>query len=747
MTQTPVASSPRRPGVLRLSALGGALFLAGCSVTPQPFTLDEALQAGQADRALLAAAQQPASQAIGLDEAIARALKYNRERRVQLLESVISRNQLQLSHFDMLPELAASAGYTQRSRLSASSSGTFENGTVVRTTPPTYSVSADKESSNQNLALTWNVLDFGLSYVRAGQQADRLLIAQERERKAAHNLIQDVRSAYWRAISAQRLLDKVAPLGKRVDTALANSRQVESLRLRNPLDALTYQRDLLDVRRSLEGLQKDLVDAKTSLATLMGLPAGAAFRLQDPGAAGYPVPEVRLDTETLERSALARRPELMESRYQNRISHAEGRAAMLGLLPGLRLNAGVHHDGSDYLLYNNWNDYGATLSFNLFNLFKAPAVGRQVDAEKLIAQERRLAVTAAVLGQVHVARQGYEQARQQFSTASDYLGVVTRIREQRRLMRAADRSGELELIREELTEMLSELRRDVAYADLQNSHGRIFVSAGLDPLPDRLEDDSLSGLAGALRTRFESWTSGEVGLVTRPLASQVQPWRGPGEHSFAFSADTFSLGGEIAYQARLADGGPLPAWLRFDAGTRTFSANPPAAAREIPIELIARNASGAKASDRFTLQLADVNDAPRPSAADSPELALNPQNGWRVTLPDNLFVDPDSAVLTYRLARRGFLADRDLPEWLQFDAATRTLSIPATSEATYAAARLALTLTASDADGLAASRSLTLQVLPQPRPAQAGSAAPVPSTQATQAVQAVQAAAAGKGAW
>jgi predicted DNA-binding helix-hairpin-helix protein len=94
-------------------------------------------------------------------------------------------------------------------------------------------------------------LDFGLSYVRAQQGSDRYLIAKERERKAVHNLMQDVRTAYWRAVSAQRLLDRVEPLASRVSIAIENSRQIELEQLENPLEALQFQRDLLDIQRNL----------------------------------------------------------------------------------------------------------------------------------------------------------------------------------------------------------------------------------------------------------------------------------------------------------------------------------------------------------------------------------------------------------------------------------------------------------------------------------------------------------------
>ncbi|HIJ28736.1 MAG TPA: TolC family protein, partial [Gammaproteobacteria bacterium] len=212
---------------VRVGILGSfiAFFLVGCSLSPEQISIREAIQQGVSDRETLATEQGKIQSAVSLDEAIARAIKYNRSRRVQLMESVISKNQLELSHFDMLPSLAATAGYNHRSRYSASASTTFSDGSPdPLDANPTYSVGSDKSSENQSLSITWNVLDFGLSYVRAEQQGDQLLIARERERKALNNLIQDVRSAYWRAVSSQRLLDKVYPLQTRVGKALKRSR-------------------------------------------------------------------------------------------------------------------------------------------------------------------------------------------------------------------------------------------------------------------------------------------------------------------------------------------------------------------------------------------------------------------------------------------------------------------------------------------------------------------------------------------
>lgn len=644
------SSSQKKAASIRfgkLTAVASALWLAGCAITPEPLDLGDVLVQGQADQSLLADSTQAPVQRITLEEAMARALLHNRERRVQMMESAMASHQLAVSRFDMLPQLAANAGYTRRDKLAASSSAVFDaNGNIDRDPDPTYSVSADKRSETNSLVLSWNVLDFGLSYVRGQQAADRLLIAKERERKAIHNLMQDVRTAYWRAISAQKLLQQTGQLRQRVNQALVDSRRIENLRLRNPMEALSYQRDLLDMRRSLEALYKDLMDARTTLITLMGLPPATQLTLVEMREADYKVPVLKADMSSLERTALALRPELMELRYQKRITEKEGRAALLGLLPGLSLNTGAYKDSNDYLLYSNWSSYGATLGLNLFNVLKAPAMRDLSDAQSQLAQERRLALTAAVLGQVHLSRVALENAKDQFETSADYLEVVRKIREQVKQMRTAERSGELDLIREEMTELLADLRRDVAYAELQNSYGRIFVSAGLDPLPSTPTEVNVASMAKAMREKINAWDNGEVGVVLKPLSAQVKPWQGAGDHSLRIAPDTFSLGGGIKLTAQQANGDALPAWLNFDETTQTFSGNPPEGQKQVDIEVAAVDAGGASVQDRFVIQLENVNDAPLSGT----EITISAKEGGKLLQGKLDAVDPDGDALTFTLA-------------------------------------------------------------------------------------------------
>ena len=583
-----------------------ALTLSGCVVKPVEIPRTEIIDGSNSDVATLHWEQGREILGLTLEEAIARAIKFNRQRHVALMESALQMRNLDMTRFDMLPALSANAGYQHRNKLAASSSGVYDaaTGTVTSSNPPSYSVSSGKETSSYDLSLTCNTLDFGRSYVRAQQQADRVLISQERERKALHNLSQEIRVAYYKALSAQKLVQKVAPLTSRVDQALSDSRHIEALSLQSPMDALSYQRDLLDIRRSLEVLQKELVTAHTQLALLMGVKPTTRMQLEDVAASEYEMPEVKIDIETLEKTALALRPELVELHYQKRITHKEGKAALISLLPGINLSVSTAHDDSKYLLNNDWTSNGATVSLNLLNAYKLPALKQQLKSKDVVLQERRLALTAAVMSQVHISNIEFEQAKQRYLTAKSYAEVVSSIGQHMRAMQASQQVGELQLITEEFSAVLAEVNRDVAYAELQNSYGQIYMSSGLDPLAGGLGDTSVEGISTALKAQFEAWGTGTVDVVSTSLQSQAEDkWKRGGSNTIRFSEETFLLSGSVNYSAHLNSGEPLPEWLVWHGESMTLSGMPPEMAQPLMVTIIATNDYGTRAQDSFELIL------------------------------------------------------------------------------------------------------------------------------------------------
>jgi outer membrane protein, multidrug efflux system len=479
-----------------------ALLISGCAVTSQPIDRQASLQRAEQDMVLMFKDQEPLPGPLTLHQAMARAVKYNLEARLKLMEEAMAERQLDLANFDLLPRITAQAGYVGRSNVSASSSESIETGT--QSLEP--STSQEQHRQVADLNMVWNVLDFGVGYLSAKQQADQRLIMQERRRKVLHTITQDVRSAYWQAVAAERLLQQIDQLLARVAQARQDSSRLQQQKLGDMVQNLSYQRSLIEATRRLEEQRRALSLAKTRLAALINLPLDSNFTLADTGH--YEVPEVAVPLHQLEQDALASRPELREQDYQSRISATETRKAMLRLLPGLEFSAGGHYDSNDFLSNNSWADYGVKITWNLFNVLSGPAAIKAAKAGEQVATAKRQAMSMAVLAQLYVANANFNEARRQFATSQELAGLDEQIVIQLRNRHQAQAIGELELIQGELNNLQAKLRRDLAYADLRNAYAQLFVSAGADLLPETLPDASIDTLAQALATGEQQWQQG-----------------------------------------------------------------------------------------------------------------------------------------------------------------------------------------------------------------------------------------------
>ncbi|BAN47412.1 TolC family protein [Metapseudomonas resinovorans] len=484
-----------------------ALAVTGCAVTSEPIDRSVSEQRARQDLQSMFKDQEPLSGPLTLHEAMARAVKYNLEARLKVMEEALAKRQVDLASFDMLPRMAMEAGYAGRNNVSASSSQSV----LTNTQSLEPSTSQDRDRDVADLTMVWNVLDFGVSYVSAKQQADQRLIVQERRRKVVHTIIQDVRSAYWRAVAAERLLKQIDSLMARVDEARGSSQRMSSERIGDPVQALSYQRALIEATRQLEEQRRALSLAKTELAALVNLPLNADFTLA--AEDGYQMPELKVDFSRLEEEALASRPELREQDYQARISAAETRKAMLRLLPGLEFSAGGHYDSNSFLVNQSWADYGVKVTWNLFNAISAPAAIDVAKAGESVAAARRQAMSMAVLAQLYVANANYHEAQRQFQTNQELARLDDQIAEQLRNRYKTQSIGELDLIQGELNTLQAQLKRDLSYAELRNAYAQLFVSAGVDPLPKSLPDDRVATIASALQSNESRWASGDIGAV------------------------------------------------------------------------------------------------------------------------------------------------------------------------------------------------------------------------------------------
>lgn len=494
---------------LTLLVAAACLGLGACTLTPEPFTLEENATRTAADLARLADEIPPPTGPISLEEAQARALAYNLDNRLQMLNAALQDRQLDVSKLDMLPNLTANAGYAGRTPPLVSSSASYQSGIISPTNYQTVSV--DNERIFGDLTLSWNIIDFGVSYLQAKQQGDRVEIAREQRRRVVNNVFQQVRSAYWLAVASERVRPRLKPILAEARQALIASRALETDRAQQPLDALRYQRALLDLIQELESVDDKLAIAKIQLAQLMGLRPGTPYTLAIP-AHEPQMPNVRFSIGEMEQLALLNRPELREEGYNTRITLQEGRRALLRLMPGVTLLASLNYDSNSYLLFNSWQEAGARIGASLFRLWAIPGVIKLNEAQAEIAETRRLATTMAVLAQVQISAQQYMIARKNYERARTIADVSRRIAGVAANTQQAQTTSDLDLIWERTNAVVADLRRNRAYADLQNASASIYATLGLDPLPPGGEAHDLKGLVAAIRQRANEWRTGKIAV-------------------------------------------------------------------------------------------------------------------------------------------------------------------------------------------------------------------------------------------
>lgn len=474
------------------------LLLFGCAIRPQPLTVDEIKARADADMTAAFADQEPVDGPITLPEAMARAILYNLDHRTALMEKALANDQLDISRYELLPSLAASAGYTSRSEYYGATSEAL-TGPSKGTESLIMSTSQEKDITRTDVAMVWNVLDFGVSYARARQQADNCLIIEEQRRKAVQTIMRDVRYAYWRAQGAEHLLPAMTDLLKRTQSALERTDQIKARRFKPLQEALEYQQALLENVRLIRGLIQEMAMARNELATLMNLPPGTQFTLAPVEWKALQAPELGLSLEKLEEMALMFRPELRESDYRERISVMEARKAILEMLPGISFNLGYNYDSNDYLYEDSWTTAGAAVSLNIFNLFSGAAKYRAARAMQELDQARRQAVTMAVLTQVNLAWRQYKMTMDEYAVNDRLAGVSDQLRKLLEDNVSAGKSNELAAILSATNALVAKMRHHLVYAELQNTVGRAYVSAGIDLTPCAVENATVENLARALK--------------------------------------------------------------------------------------------------------------------------------------------------------------------------------------------------------------------------------------------------------
>lgn len=484
--------------------------------------------------------------------AMALALKYNYTRRlVSYEQSLIEAGK---SPVNQIPEIMGQAGYINTNSFSG---------------------------ANSDLKVAWNLLDMSTVYYQTIDNQYRSNLAFEQSRKVIHNILQETRSLYWQALTAQRLIpvtdDMIEVLTQQVDELNAQANELAAVNQNLPMDKLVQKRKYMESIKKLSELKRSFETASTKLASFMGFHPATEYKLVGKEYGNFAIPEIKSSLADMEWIALTHRPELRMRDLVNVDGEVE-----FAVQEFKSTSQNQYQSNPTY--YNKvWSKKAKEIGYHIFENIKNP---RESELEAL----RRQRMTTLVLSQVYVGWASYMSAVEDYQINMEIANVSEDIAEDTTIRSGvmAEKS-QLEAARA----IADEVKASKAYVEMQQSLGNLYAALGLDALPYYMLGEKPSKIAVYLHTTLEKWRKGEFLPDNRPYLLNVPSKRPPvnlssndvpnqkvetGQYfeykipdSILKDLDT-SCG--VSMKAGLIDDSPLPEWMYFDEETFTLKGTP-----------------------------------------------------------------------------------------------------------------------------------------------------------------------------
>ena len=481
--------------------------------------------------------------------AMALALKYNYTRRmISYEQSIIEAGR---SPAGKIPEILSNAGYIN-----------------------------DTNSSNLSpeLKAAWNLLDISTVFYQTRDKAYTSGVAFEQSRKVIHNILQETRALYWKALTAQRLLPLIDDMNEymilEVDEINSQGKKYTDKGRSLPSEVLIQKRQYMEAVKNLAQLKREMETAEVRLASLMGFHPNTDFKLVGPEYGNFDLPELKSNLGQLEWLSLVNRPEM-------RIHDLSAGPENLKIaIKGLN-DPGHSQYKKDPNYYNKlWSKKAREVGMSVLEDTRNP---NNVDLTNL----RRQRMTSLILSQVyvswamHVSSVEDYQILQEIANASEDIAEDT-------VNKSGSRSSKSHL--ESARAIEDEAKASLAYVDVQESLGNLYSTIGMDALPYYMLDERPSKIAVYLRHTLEKWRTGSFLPDNRPYMLDIPSRRPPVNLSSSSLMpdltvrtgdrinvtiprsilDKLNLGEKVTSKAGLEDDRPLPRWLNYDSPNFTL---------------------------------------------------------------------------------------------------------------------------------------------------------------------------------
>ncbi|MBV8801914.1 MAG: TolC family protein [Gammaproteobacteria bacterium] len=475
------------------------VLLTGCAVTPAPIPVSDRFQQAQHDVKELFTSQDNLTTVLDFNQALARGLKYNLDYRIKLVNNALQAGQLTVAEMTMFPSLTTTGSLYKRNNAYASF-GITPNGQptdVLTSTPNTI--------RSLREGLSWNILDFGVSYVKAKQQGDRVVIAKEESRKQLQQLAQDIRIAYWKAYSAQQLFGEVLEFQKELNKAKINLEKALRDKTVPKEEILNYQGALLQSDRSLIQLKYKLDKATLDLKHLLNIPLDQKIVLAPPPNAITNIQDLSdVDFRKLDAITLVNRPELSGQNYQKHIAELGVKLAIVQALHGITLNEGWNYNSNKFLINRTWIDRSIDVSWNLLNLASLPA---NYEASKLqikYEQLKLMALTLTVLTETRYAFAHYDSVSKEYLVAHKLTENANALYTLMKNRQRASLASEQQVIIAKLHAITAKMDENLVIADVSTAIGELYISAGFDILPLGIAGKSVAETTAMIKQNFQA---------------------------------------------------------------------------------------------------------------------------------------------------------------------------------------------------------------------------------------------------
>lgn len=399
------------------------------------------------------------------------AQEYERESQARISNS---------EHLKMLPPLTIEGFWGFRNRSTAA----FQDSVIPKELePPTPTgpqfpvVSSLKTTVQANARLTIKNLDMALAYFRAKQEKKKTLILQQQHIRARQKLIMDIAEAYWQAVSAKASLEEVEQLSGKAEEFQTRLKQNVARRTLSALEGLDLESRIVDNQIQIEAIRYQYESSKAKLAGLMGLIPGTEFELKDIDLIDTEI--VIEDLRCVEKKALFMRPELAVKDLEEKIAMDKIREAVVPMFPDASAYGDTDYDGNPFLVFNYWNSVGSRAIWNLFLLAQQWQLKRSGEQQVELAHVSRLALTVAVMTQVHVAYLNYRDAVHQYKLALRSYEVRSQLADVAERVRLAGQFKGIDVVTFTTNALIAKINAWKAYSGVQIAKEQLNFAIGI----------------------------------------------------------------------------------------------------------------------------------------------------------------------------------------------------------------------------------------------------------------------------